>query len=101
MIMDLSLTNLQKLPKESKVYLDHNRVNFKIYNEINDRCEIEKGVNITTRLKTIKNDTEIGNLRNCQIRDGVAMVNFLHWLDKNVNNKKNYRNKCCTKADGV
>ncbi|WP_350344615.1 aminopeptidase P family protein [Proteinivorax tanatarense] len=78
---------LSKLPKGSKVYLDYNRINFKIYNEVEKLCEIQKGTNITTILKAIKNDVEIKNLRNCQIRDGVAMVNFLHWLDQNVANK--------------
>lgn len=32
-------------------------------------------------LKAVKNTTEIDGARNAHIRDGVAVVSFLHWLD--------------------
>lgn len=34
--------------------------------------------------KAVKNPTEIGGMRDCHIRDGVAMERFLHWLDKSI-----------------
>lgn len=37
-----------------------------------------------TLLKSRKNDTELQGFRNCHIRDGVAMVKFLHWLEERV-----------------
>ena len=43
-----------------------------------------KGTNITTELKAIKNEVEIRNQKNAYIKDGVALVKFIHWLDKNV-----------------
>ena len=42
--------------------------------------------NITTKLKGIKNPAEIENQSNAYIKDGVALVKFFHWLDKNVGN---------------
>ncbi|WP_278286104.1 aminopeptidase P family protein [Vallitalea okinawensis] len=39
---------------------------------------------IASRLKGIKNDTEIKNLRECQIIDGIAMVRFIKWLTENL-----------------
>lgn len=31
--------------------------------------------------RSIKNETEQASMRQCHIRDGAALVNFLHWLD--------------------
>jgi Xaa-Pro aminopeptidase len=36
----------------------------------------------TLRLKAVKNDAEIRNHRECQARDGAAMVRFLIWLER-------------------
>jgi len=35
-------------------------------------------------LKAIKNETEIAHWKNCFVRDGVAMVRFLHWFYSQV-----------------
>jgi Xaa-Pro aminopeptidase len=37
-------------------------------------------LNLTTIAKARKNAVEIDHLRNAMVRDGVAMVRFLHWL---------------------
>ena len=38
------------------------------------------GEGLVSSLKSIKNDAEIEGFRKAMIRDGVAMVKFLHWL---------------------
>ena len=53
-----------------------------------DGCKKKEGRDITTDLKAIKNEGELANLRNCHIRDSVAMINFLHWLDSNIGKKE-------------
>ena len=35
-------------------------------------------------MKSVKNRVEIEGTQNALIRDGVAMVNFLYWLDSNI-----------------
>lgn len=35
-------------------------------------------------MKSLKNDTEIAGAKKALIKDGVAMVNFLYWLENNV-----------------
>jgi Xaa-Pro aminopeptidase len=35
-------------------------------------------------LKAVKNETELSGFKNAHVRDGVAMVRFLSWLDKAV-----------------
>ncbi|MGL4773116.1 MAG: aminopeptidase P family protein [Clostridium sp.] len=73
--------------KES-VYIDENKVSAYIYSCINKAVKIIEGTNITTKQKAIKNHIEIENLKQCQIRDGVAMVKFIKWLKEIVSNKE-------------
>lgn len=35
-------------------------------------------------LKSVKNDVEAEGLRKAHIRDGVALIRYLHWLEENV-----------------
>lgn len=75
---------LGKLAKGDKVLYDANKTNVGLINSLDSSVGTVEGNNVTTILKAVKNDVEIANLRNCQIKDGVAMVNFLHWLDTHV-----------------
>lgn len=77
---------VKTISKESKVYLDKSRINRWLYKAIPSKCKIINGMDITTRLKGMKNSTEIRNQRNAYIKDGVALVKFLYWLDKSVGN---------------
>ena len=38
--------------------------------------------------KAVKNTVEIAGFRDCHIRDGVAMVRFLHWLERCMQNDR-------------
>lgn len=69
---------------KNSVILDPNKVSGYIYTLINENVEVIEALNITTKLKAIKNSIEIENLKRCQIKDGVAMVRFLKWLKQSV-----------------
>ena len=43
-----------------------------------------EAMDITTRLKSMKNEIEVQNVRNAMIRDGVAMVKFITWMKKTI-----------------
>ncbi len=73
---------------ESRIFVDPSRINRWLYKGIPEECEIVEGTNITTEIKAIKNSREIENQKNAYIKDGVALVKFLYWLDKNVGNAK-------------
>ncbi|MBI6872702.1 aminopeptidase P family protein [Clostridium aciditolerans] len=75
---------LKTLAKESKVMLDPVKTSFGICKGLNEGIEIIEKDNITTKIKGIKNEVEIENIKNAHIKDGVAMVKFLHWLDNNL-----------------
>ncbi|MDR7855817.1 aminopeptidase P family protein [Tissierella sp.] len=78
------VNHIKAIDKNSTIYVDKERTNRWIYKAIPVECKIISGINITTKLKAIKNPVEIKNQRNAYIKDGVALVKFLHWLDKSV-----------------
>ena len=75
---------VKAMEKDSTVFLDPSRINTWLYNAIPRECEIKRGTNITTELKGVKNPTEIENQKNAYIKDGVALVKFMYWLDNNI-----------------
>ncbi len=46
--------------------------------------QIKRGATISTRLKAIKNSTEIGHIRRAMAKDGVALLNMYLWLNKTL-----------------
>ncbi|MGL5379413.1 M24B family metallopeptidase, partial [Clostridium sp.] len=69
---------------KGSLLIDPSKVNAKIYVNVSEDVKVIEDLNITTKLKAIKNDVEIANLKNCQVRDGVAMVKFIKWLKESV-----------------
>ena len=67
-----------------KVILDENKLNAKIFTCLDSEVEVIREINITTKLKAIKNKVEIANWEQSQVRDGVAMVKFIKWLKSNI-----------------
>ena len=66
--------------KTSSLLIDPDRVNCLVSDSISPRIKIIEGISIPVLLKSTKNNSEIQGIRNAHRRDGVAMVNFLHWL---------------------
>ena len=64
------------------VYLDPSRTNVFLYSKI--KAKIAKGLNFTSKLKCIKNETELNNFREAMAVDGVAMLNILKWIEENA-----------------
>ncbi len=58
-------------------------------NIIRSKFKITHRKDPTYLLKAIKNKTEINNMKNAHILDGVALTKFIYWI-KNINKKKNY-----------
>ena len=72
---------ITSLKGEGAIIIDPDKTNVWLYKSVPGAFEIIQEPNITTNLKAIKNNTEIKNLRNSHIKDGVALVKFLLWLD--------------------
>ena len=65
---------------EYNILVDPDEVNYTLYQAIGrERIEEESPVK---RMKTVKNATEIAGFRSAMLKDGIAMVRFLKWLDE-------------------
>jgi Xaa-Pro aminopeptidase len=49
---------------------------------------VVEGVSLIAKLKSVKNKVEISGMKAAHRRDGVAMVNFLHWLHGSLGKEK-------------
>lgn len=76
--------HLQQLPAGTTLLIDPEKTNFTLAQHIPKTCQIQHGQSIPARLKAIKNETETGGLRRAHIRDGVAVVKWMHWLEQAV-----------------
>ncbi len=54
-----------------------------LYNSISGKSKIIEDTSIPAKLKSIKNKTEIANIGNVMIKDGVALSRFFYWFDCN------------------
>lgn len=61
-------------------------INFAMYNAASEHNTVFIQVSPVSKYKAVKNQTEINGFRNAMLRDGVAMVRFLIWLQKNIGN---------------
>lgn len=71
-----------------KIWIDKNYVNYRICNAISKEIELINEGNPTQQMKAVKNETEICNIRNAHIKDGVAFTKFMYWLKKNIGKEK-------------
>ena len=54
-----------------------------LFNSVSKNSRTIEDISIPARLKSIKNKTEIGNIANVMIKDGVALTKFFHWFSSN------------------
>lgn len=76
--------DVKGLSSDSAVLVDPSRLNYALYNNLPKEAKVIERVNPTVLMKAMKNDTEIKNIINAHIKDGVAVTKFMHWLKKNV-----------------
>ncbi len=69
---------------KGSILIDPSKTNQKLLNSIQKSTKIITGISIPTLLKAIKTKEEINGFYNAMKKDGVAMVEFLYWLNKTV-----------------
>ena len=91
---------LQTLPKWKTLWLSGKRTNFALYVKISspatkgpdtDSSGAVKIIDESTpveMMKAVKNTTEIASTEHAHIKDGVAMVNFIHHLKHSIGKKE-------------
>ncbi len=75
---------LAKLPDGEIPFIDASKINYRLVNAIPANTKCIYGKSPITAIKSIKNNIETAGRRAALTRDGVAMVEFLHWLDTHI-----------------
>jgi len=75
---------LQKLPDNAAVNIDHRTANSFIVSSVNPKCKISDIQSPVQKAKAIKNETELRNIRQALITDGVAMERFFYKLEQKL-----------------
>lgn len=78
----------EEIPAEEAVLLDKNIVNYRICHSLNEKVTVVSESNPTELMKAVKNETELKNIRNAHIKDGVAFTKFMYWLKNNIGKMK-------------
>lgn len=81
---DMTGPVLSSLPEKCSILLNPATTSAALYAALPMGARVNGEVSIPTRLKAIKNETEIRNLLEAMIRDGVALTRFFYWLEKNI-----------------
>jgi Xaa-Pro aminopeptidase len=77
-----SINSFLAVINEGTILFDPAKTNTWIHSSI--KVKNLEAMDITTRLKSVKNETEISNIRNAMVRDGVAMVKFINWIKSTI-----------------
>lgn len=76
--------HLAVLKEGDAILFDPATTNSRLYDAMAKGCKKVEDISIVARLKAVKNEVEIENLKKAHVRDGVAMVKFLYWLEQNL-----------------
>ncbi|MBQ6551881.1 MAG: aminopeptidase P family protein [Lachnospiraceae bacterium] len=66
------------------VLLNSASVNYRIFSTLRKHARIIDSPNPSFLMKAVKNETELRNIRNAHVKDGIAMVRWLYWLKNAV-----------------
>ena len=71
---------------QGKMWIDPSSLNLELYSSLisNSELSLYERKSPVEMMKAIKNDFEIKSIRQAMIKDGVAMENFLYWLEKSL-----------------
>ena len=70
-----------------RLFVDASTLNYDLYQLLKEsapRCEIEAGRTPVGLRKAVKNEIEIAQMREAHLEDGLAMVQFLFWLEQSL-----------------
>ncbi|MEM7370441.1 MAG: aminopeptidase P family protein [Bacteroidota bacterium] len=75
---------LKQLQGNKPIYYEAGKTSFQLAQCIPANLPKMEGMHLSTRLKAIKNAREIEQIREVMVKDGVAMIRFLMWLEESV-----------------
>jgi Xaa-Pro aminopeptidase len=66
------------------ILLSSSKTSIALYNSIPGGLRIVEDISVPSRLKAIKNKTEIENIGKVMVRDGVALTKFFCWIESDL-----------------
>lgn len=75
---------IKNLDEKEVIMLDKERVNYSLYKSISENIKKVEVENPAVLMKAMKNKTELNNIKNAYIKDGIACTKFMYWLKTNV-----------------
>ncbi|HQH23946.1 MAG TPA: aminopeptidase P family protein [Bacteroidales bacterium] len=79
---------LKSFHRESFVLINPARISVSVFNALSGSYYIVEDENIPTLLKAKKNETEIRNILETMIKDGLALVRFFIYLESSIENRQ-------------
>lgn len=75
---------LESIPGGSSILITPETTSAYLFNSIKKGVHIIEDISIPAQFKAVKNKTEIRNVKQVMIRDGVALTKFFFWLENNT-----------------
>ncbi len=75
---------LEKLEEGQSIIITPGTTSASLFKSLPANVDIIEELSIPTRLKAVKNDVEIENIRQVMIKDGMALSKFFYWLENSV-----------------
>ena len=76
--------DMERVSNSNIIMMDLSKVNYSIYGKLNSGIKVINKQNPSTLMKACKNEVELENLRNCHVKDGVAVTKFMYWLKNSI-----------------
>lgn len=76
--------DMERVSNSNIIMMDLNKINYSIFKKLNSEIKVVDKPNPSTIMKACKNEIELENLRNCHVRDGVAVTKFMYWLKNSI-----------------
>ena len=71
---------IRELDASIRIMLDPDRVNYTLFQSIPQGASVLECENPEILMKSVKNDTEISNIKEAHLKDAVAHTKFMYWL---------------------
>jgi Xaa-Pro aminopeptidase len=75
---------ISSLTDGSTILLSPSKTSITLFNSVHGRFRIIEDISIPSRLKAIKNKTEIENIGMVMVKDGVALTKFFYWIESDL-----------------
>lgn len=82
------INEIKNLPEDIQIFIDPKRTCFGLFECLPKSAKIISGINPSTHLKSLKNNTEINHIRRAMLHDGVALTRFFKWMEEHLGKEK-------------